>query len=222
MKKNYSMRIASMLLVLVLLTTCVISGTFAKYATSGNGNDSARVAKWGVEIAYSSDEITAHTGETTQDIRISASEELLAPGAHGELGKIVITGTPEVALNITYTATVEIKGDWTYTPVGGAASLYFPLDIKVNGTPVDLSSCVDIADVADAIKDAIEAEDNGTTVVAPDTTLDGNYDVEVTWEWAFDGEDVKDTALGNNAAKPGAEALSISVTIDCLVEQVDE
>ena len=147
---------------------------------------------------------------------------MLAPGAHGELGKIVITGTPEVALNITYTATVEITGDWTYTPEGGAASLYFPLVIKVNGDSGDLSSCVDIDGVAAAIKAAIEAEDNGTTVVNPDTTLDGNYDVEVTWEWAFNGEDVKDTALGNNAAKPGAEALNISVTIECLVEQVDE
>ena len=47
MKKNMMMRIASVLLVAVLLSTCAISGTFAKYTSSAKGNDSARVAYWG-------------------------------------------------------------------------------------------------------------------------------------------------------------------------------
>ena len=38
----------SLLLVAVMLTTCVISGTFAKYVTKDSANDSARVAKFGV------------------------------------------------------------------------------------------------------------------------------------------------------------------------------
>ena len=46
MKKNKMMRIASALLVAVILTTCAISGTFAKYVTSTPGSDSARVAKF--------------------------------------------------------------------------------------------------------------------------------------------------------------------------------
>ena len=50
MKRNKMMRIASVLLVAVLLSTCVISGTFAKYTTSNSATDSARVAKWGVII----------------------------------------------------------------------------------------------------------------------------------------------------------------------------
>ncbi|MFR0985955.1 MAG: hypothetical protein ACLSFZ_04975 [Frisingicoccus sp.] len=45
MKKNRMMRLASSLLVLTLLTTCVISGTFAKYTTQAGGSDTARVAK---------------------------------------------------------------------------------------------------------------------------------------------------------------------------------
>lgn len=53
MKKNVMMRTASALLVLVLLTTCIISGTFAKYTTSASGGDSARVAYWGFDKAAS-------------------------------------------------------------------------------------------------------------------------------------------------------------------------
>ena len=50
MKKNVMMRVASVLLVAVLLTTCAISGTFAKYTTQDSASDKARVAKWGVEL----------------------------------------------------------------------------------------------------------------------------------------------------------------------------
>ena len=49
MKKNRMMRAASALLVAVLMTTCTISGTFAKYTTSATGSDAARVANWGFE-----------------------------------------------------------------------------------------------------------------------------------------------------------------------------
>ena len=55
MKKNRMMRLASILLVCVLLTTSVISGTFAKYTTSANSEDKARVAKWGFDNAASID-----------------------------------------------------------------------------------------------------------------------------------------------------------------------
>lgn len=47
MRKNRMMRLASGMLVLTIATTCAISGTFAKYTTSAEGSDSARVAYWG-------------------------------------------------------------------------------------------------------------------------------------------------------------------------------
>ena len=53
MKKNVMMRIASILLVCVLVTTCGISGTFAKYTTNATSSDTARVARWGVEVSAS-------------------------------------------------------------------------------------------------------------------------------------------------------------------------
>ena len=55
MKKNKMMRIASILMVAVLVSTCAVSGTFAKYVTSDSGKDTARVAKWGISILASGD-----------------------------------------------------------------------------------------------------------------------------------------------------------------------
>lgn len=50
MKKNKWMRLASVLLVLCLITTCTVSGTYAKYVSADSAIDTARVAKWGVNV----------------------------------------------------------------------------------------------------------------------------------------------------------------------------
>jgi hypothetical protein len=67
MKKNKMMRLASLLLVCVLLTTSVISGTFAKYTTSYTANDTARVAKWGFDQATLSFDLFAATYDDSVD-----------------------------------------------------------------------------------------------------------------------------------------------------------
>lgn len=54
MKKNKMMRIAAVLLIVTLLSTCAISGTFAKYVAKADFEDSARVAKWGIKIETNS------------------------------------------------------------------------------------------------------------------------------------------------------------------------
>ena len=45
-KKNRTLRAAVLMLALVLITSCFVGGTFAKYVTSGEAGDNARVAKW--------------------------------------------------------------------------------------------------------------------------------------------------------------------------------
>lgn len=57
MKKNRTMRLAALLLVLTLITSCFVGGTFAKYTTTTNSNDHARVAYWGFD------------NETTMDLK---------------------------------------------------------------------------------------------------------------------------------------------------------
>ena len=51
--KNKFLKIASLLVVVFLITTCVIGTTFAKYTTGASGSDSARIAKWGIEVSAS-------------------------------------------------------------------------------------------------------------------------------------------------------------------------
>lgn len=125
MKKNKMMRIASVLLVVTLLTTCSIFGTFAKYTTSDSGSDSARVAKWGVtavvsgdlfgdDYATGSNSATAgmisatYTGSVDNHTSGSTAgdKKIVAPGTNNLTGvTITINGTPEVKNTVAFTST---------------------------------------------------------------------------------------------------------------------
>ena len=54
-KKHWTLRAAGLLFALVLITSCFVGGTFAKYVTSGYGHESARVAKFGVTMSVATD-----------------------------------------------------------------------------------------------------------------------------------------------------------------------
>ena len=112
MKKNKMMRIASFLLVAVLMSTCAISGTFAKYVTADSATDDARVAKWGITVAVSGNlfgkAYESKNAQSNQDsivassTNVSASTTVVAPGTKNDVGmNIAISGTPEVAYSIT-------------------------------------------------------------------------------------------------------------------------
>ena len=123
MKKNKMMRIASTLLVAVLLTTSIISGTFAKYVTEGSVEDEARVAKFGVKItgqgslfdknywAVDADDDQNqpgpaeenHDGDKMTMTVESMTDKVVAPGTKSPTGglSIGITGKPEVDVLIT-------------------------------------------------------------------------------------------------------------------------
>ena len=114
MKKNVLMRAASGLLVATMLTTCAISGTFAKYVTQDNGGDVARVAKWGVTAQVVGDLYGKNyldgTGNTKTDaasgISVSgiqhAQTNVVAPGTKNTDGfSFNVNGTPEVDSQLT-------------------------------------------------------------------------------------------------------------------------
>lgn len=110
MKKNKFMRIASVLLIVTLLSTSVISGTFAKYTTEAEGSDSATVAKWGVNLLISGDlfgktykgTATTDTNGLTVSAASSNTNNVVAPGTKNDTGlTFKVEGTPEVAGKIT-------------------------------------------------------------------------------------------------------------------------
>lgn len=219
--KNKFMRLAAIMLVLVLATSCFVGGTFAKYVTEGKADDTARVAKFGVTVTATGDE--AFKTEYGTTVKSSNEDKLVAPGTNGDLGSVAIAGTPEVSVKVTYEADVTLTGWMAKDPSDAEATeaLYFPIVVKVNGTAVDTSDCTTL----DAVATAIETAINGTAKTYDPLTNLANESankVTVTWEWPFstsDTNDILDTYLGDKAA--AGTASTITVVMAATVEQVD-
>ncbi len=220
MKKNKMMRIASVLLIAVLMTTCAISGTFAKYVTDAEGSDEARVAKWGVtieidETIFSDSYLDTATDWTDDEdvatISVQATTEgdnIIAPGTQGSLAGFTVTGTPEVDVEVTYTATLTLEG-WE---VENAE--YCPIEITVGNETFKIGEG-NITDVA-GLKAAVEAAivDASATYHTNTNLSTVNDDLTVSWAWDYEGnDDDKDTALGDAAAEDNAATIKLEVSM---------
>lgn len=217
--KNKFMRIAAVMLMLCLVTTCAISGTFAKYTTSADATDNARVAKWGVNIDVASFKLFA-TQYKTDDTTFtgtysvsSASDNLLAPGTSGEFTEIKITGTPEVAVEVKVESTVTISDNWI---VDG--DFYCPLVVTVGTTPIKGTGYDDADDFKAAIEEAINGYSAKYEPNEDLSAIDANFDI--SWEWAFEttGNDEKDTKLGDVAV---AEDITFAIALTITVDQIN-
>ena len=115
-KKHWTLRAAGLLFALVLITSCFVGGTFAKYVTTGGGHESARVAKFGVTMSVANDKAFKQTYDTdnasisgtiSKSVEYSGNgdENLVAPGTKGSEPVVLsIKGTPEVAVNVKIAA----------------------------------------------------------------------------------------------------------------------
>lgn len=113
MKKIKFVKIACAMLIMCLITTCAIGTTLAKYTTGSKASDTARVAKWGVEVSTSGTMFgTAYQDTIVEDGKNGATvqsnhnasfaQKVVAPGTKNDTGiQIKILGTPEVAFNLS-------------------------------------------------------------------------------------------------------------------------
>ena len=203
MKKNKMMRLASLLLVCVLLTTSVISGTFAKYTTTNTASDEARVAYWGFDAAAT---ITFDLFDvkTAGDTGVSA-DGLLAPGTARTINfEFINAKNDSRAPEVAYEVVVSTNGSTAPSAELDAQIIWF-----YNGD--------DYADWDDFIA-AIEAESVQLAPGKLPNFLKAGVTNTVGWEWEFaDGSDEADTLLGNAARENGIDVkLNLAVTLNQL------
>lgn len=220
MKKNKMMRAASALMVAVLLTTSVISGTFAKYVTSGSGSDSARVAKWGVTVTGTADTFKETYAKDDSNFTLAANtvvstEDVVAPGTSGSMAAFAINGTPEVAVRVAFEGTLDLGDKW----VANGGVYYCPIEITVGDTPFKGTAYGSADEFETAVNNKI-ATYSQDYVAGTDLSTIGANAPAISWKWAFEGnDDVKDTYLGDQAALGNAATISLDVTVK--VTQID-
>ncbi len=234
MKKNYLSRIGAFLLMSTMITSCFVGSTFAKYTSQGEGGDTARVAKWGVEVvvegdnlfsnSYSKDDLNSKiVGDT-----VVSSEAVVAPGTRGTFNKISITGTPEVAVKVTATPELALT-NWRvngeeYCPIEFTIGEEVISGLDYGKTQGGIGSFE--TKVESAIKDAI----SGEFAAGTDLSII-NEDIAISWRWLFEDDtgtgynqdNEKDTALGDAAAAATGTGTAPTIKLDLgiTVEQVD-
>ena len=234
MKKNAMLKIAAILMVAVLLTTCAISSTFAKYVTSDSYSDTARVAKWGIELTVSQDKMFADnysiddTNYNTLTYAVKADKPVVAPGTVGAAAlETTVTGNPEVAVQVVTKFDLKLE-NWTIdtdTPYCPLIITYDSVDYYVGKDGIN-----NAADLEKAIEKAVLGAADVTEVTVE---FDANEKVEnlitvadLTWKWDFEKDtvpgqtDVNDTKLGNWEIN-GKTAPQITVEFSQTITQID-
>ncbi len=222
MKKNKTMRLASCLLAVTLLTTCVISGTFAKYTSSAKGDDSAVVAAWSIEV--NDNQIAQVDGSETKvsfDLFDTINEADTTTAESDVASGDIAPGTGgSFALKVENFSDVNAKYTIALTEVNNSN---IPIQYSLDGSTWK----DDLGDINTSLKD-----------VAIAMTL-GSETKTIYWRWCYEGTesgahanqtDIADTALGITAAQAAGtypvttgtvDAPSVGISAAITVTQVD-
>ena len=250
-KKHWTLRAAGLLFALVLITSCFVGGTFAKYVTSKSASDIARVARFGVVIeahdntAFKTTYTTDATGLSidTNTVISGDGEKVVAPGTgEDNAATLSITGKPEVAVHVELTMSgmdVFLEAgehpDLTATSPTAKFTLndrYYPVVFTLKKGGTELASGT-ISKINAYLATLSKNYDAGTYL----STVFGTY--TLSWEWAFGDTaitaiptttDKADTLLGALAATPSAFSsyvlgtdyqTGIGFTLTATVTQID-
>ena len=194
MRKNKMMRLASALLVAVLLSTCAISGTFAKYVSEATATDTARVAKWG----WGSTTITLDLFDDTYGTTVDSADDanVIAPGTN-KTASLIWTPDATFAPEVDYTLSFTVAAA---TDIPDVIEAQLDWVLSIDGTTNTYYTFADLEAALEAVTYAGQASQVGPTV-----------NIQIGWEWDFeDGDDATDTALGNLDTLP---ALTVAITM---------
>ena len=194
MKKNLWFKLGLFCTALVLVATCFITSAWAKYTKTVSATDSARVAKFVVDMKQGGETIT--DGQTIDifttkldNIYVDENgnnvngDKLIAPGSHGSF-KITVENTSEVAVSL------EITGSLSNTEV----PLVFSTTEEGTYTSLDQLTI---------------SEEN-----VPATAEASTKTYTIYWKWNS-VSDADDTKLGTSTS-----SITVTASIKLVVEQV--
>ena len=225
MKKTKFMRAALLLLVLTLITSCFVGGTFAKYTTSTTGNDSARVAYWGFDQAAVT-EIKLFDA-TYDNVKSGNKDNVIAPGTFKTstfaFGYTNYKTNKITAPEVAYTFGVKAEMTGNYTALDSNPNFKWTLKASNAESATEYNTVADLLKAINKLSGA--TDDSGTKTYQPGElpatfgTADANVNYTVGWKWAYsvnDDGDVADTAMGN-----ATDLANVTLKITITATQID-
>ena len=221
------MRAASGLLVAVLLSTCAISGTFAKYTTSTDSTDKARVAVWGFnkDAVTELDLFDSSYGTT---VKAADNDNLIAPGTTKTGTFSIINNAAATKPEVSYNFTVSVAGSEIADTIKNNPNILWQLDNETFGNWDKLMS--DILSLSGTNTTYVSGTTEAVTKQykpdeVPDAFASGKTHT-ITWKWIFDKDaetgaadnDTNDTDMGNTAVTTDT---NVVVKITVTATQID-
>lgn len=192
-KRNWIFKIASCLMMACLLTTCVISGTFAKFTSQASGSTTVKVATWEFTLngTKQSEEFAINLGATVDTVDGNTDNEVdlgndlnvIAPGTKGSF-------SIELVNNSQVSASYAVS--FAYEDASNA-----PANLKFCATEGGTYGALTALTYTDTLKYKNDGNDDQTTIT-------------VYWKWEFN--DTDETSYAGNE-------IVINATID--LTQVD-
>jgi len=233
MRKSKTMRAAMILLVLVLITSCFVGSTFAKYVATASSTANARVAYWGFESPTS---VAFDLFDVTDDTGIIKEVGKIAPGSSNEVTFKFVSAkktdvAPEVAYRVRIDTNNSVPPSYSY---GGGLEGVIIWYITKDGVTSEYATWKDFTKAIGAL-DGDGGSSTGWANYAPGQELPDilkGDEVTIGWRWPFEkqvtggnglptadaGTDATDTYIGNLG---GTTAGDIKLVINMTVEQID-
>lgn len=249
MRKNRTMRTASVLCACALITSCFVGGTMAKYTSTASGSDTARAAKWsilvnGKDIATAENQqmdfdlfgtVAGDTGvhnnyidgeldndADVMDIDANTGDTIIAPGTAGQFN-LEITNMSEVTADIT----IELAETQN---TGNIPILYSFGDADSWHTYDDLVALVDSTYNGDWGSMLAALSNLGDMTALDRVQPAETVSIPVYWTWAYETEydvegedyaqsDASDTAIG--VAQASGTLQNVTITATVTATQVD-
>ncbi len=189
MKRINTTKLVALLAALCLMTSAFVGSTLAKYTTSGTGTATARVAKWDIDFGTGD---SAATSDLTSTFTFDLFE-YTDTGVTTDETVIAPGTTGSFAFSLNNKSEVKAAYDVEFTATSTAV---IPIEYSLDGNTWD-----DDITTLNITNDELSATDEKVTVY---------------WQWAFDGDDVTDTALGVK----GTDTVTVAAKVT--VNQLDQ
>ncbi len=220
MKKNLATRLGVMALVLTLVTSSLVSGTYSKYVQTATGTDSARVAKFAFNLTPSNGTtLSQATSSGIYDVFHYAdtgvfgnglnSGKFIAPGTTGAF-TLTVNNLSEVNVNVAFAITNVTTIPVYYTYPGGTVPTQRYSSVLTGAYTGTVPGTYKALTV-------LSTDMSGAALAASNGTLATTKAYTLNWCWDFNndaaggGGDSVDTALG--VAGTATDALSIATTV---------
>ena len=213
-------RIFAGLLVLTLLSTCIISGTFAKYTTSAEGSDNARVAKWGIQAPAALD-VDMFDGAYDGTVTSKDGTNVVAPGTTktATVTLASLTGdAPEVDYKFETKLTVDPSASTTIAQLDALENFKWTLKKPGDASATEYATFALLKAAFDGMsKETVKANN------LPTGWATGDNKIDIGWKWLYEegATDVKkasnseaDTAVGNMAAAGSLDTFTVTLSVE--------